>query len=156
MKLVSNASPLIFLTKIDALGWLQQCFQPTIVPSAVVAEVGMELPDFIQQQPLSDLGAAYVNGAVGRLHRGELEAMVLAREQNIAWIAMDDRLARRRATQMGLQPIGTLGLLVLFHQRRLLDTDSAIAKLDTLVNEHGLYLSKTMYDEARRIFLAKK
>jgi hypothetical protein len=58
VKLVSNASPLIFLTKIDALGWLQQCFQQTIVPPAVVAEVSMELPDFIEQRSLSDLGAA--------------------------------------------------------------------------------------------------
>ncbi len=83
MRLVSNASPLIFLTKIDAIGLLPQCFQQILVPPAVMAEVGANLPDFIEQQPLSDLGTAFVNGAIGTLHRGELEAMLLAREQNI-------------------------------------------------------------------------
>lgn len=94
MKIVSNASPLIFLSKIDALGLLQRCFEETLVPVGVLAEIDMDLPPFLKRQSLSDLGEAYVSGAIGRLHRGELEAMLLAREQQIDWVAMDDRSAR--------------------------------------------------------------
>jgi predicted nucleic acid-binding protein len=154
MKLVSNASPLIFLAKIDLIELLQHCFHQTLVPPAVVAEVGSDLPGFIEQRPLSDLGVAYVNGAIGSLHRGELEAMMLAREQKIDQVAMDDRSARRRAGAMGLQPIGTLGLLVLFQQRGLLQTVIAIEKLDRLVDQHGLYLSERLHEEARQTLAA--
>jgi predicted nucleic acid-binding protein len=153
MKLVSNASPLIFLAKVDLLGLLEPCFDQTLVPAGVVAEIAMDLPDFIKQQSLSDLGAAYVSGAIGSLHRGELETMVLAREQQIASVAMDDRLARRRAMTMGLRPIGTLGLLVLFQRRGLLASTRAAEKLDQLVDQHGLYLSQTLRAEAQRTLL---
>ena len=105
MRLVTNTSPLIFLTKIDALGLLPLCFSEILAPAAVLAEVGLELPDFILRAELSELGQAYVRGALGQLHRGELEAMILARETGIDLIALDDRNARHRATQMGLRPI---------------------------------------------------
>lgn len=153
MKIVSNASPLIFLSKIDALGLLPRCFEETLVPAGVLAEVDMELPPFLKRQSLSDLGEAYVSGAIGRLHRGELEAMVLAREQQIDWVAMDDRSARRRAVKMGLKPIGTLGLLVLFQRRGLLESTHAVEKLDQLVDEHGLYLSEKLRAETRQTLL---
>lgn len=151
MRIVSNASPLILLTKIDSLGLLQQCFQQTLVPPCVVAEVGMDLPRFIAQTPLSDLGEAYVKGAIGNLHRGELEALVLAREQQVDLIALDDRSARQRAAKMGLRPIGTIGLLALFRSRGLMDAATAIDKLEALVEQHGLYLSERLLDEARQM-----
>jgi predicted nucleic acid-binding protein len=153
VKIVSNASPLIFLSKIDALGLLPGCFEETLVPAGVRAEIDMDLPPFLKRQSLSDLGEAYVSGAIGRLHRGELEAMVLAREQQIDWVAMDDRSARRRAVKMGLKPIGTLGLLVLFQRRGLLESTHAVEKLDQLVGEHGLYLSEALRAETRQTLL---
>jgi predicted nucleic acid-binding protein len=153
VKLVSNASPLILLSKIDLLGLLKPCFEQTLVPDGVVAEVAMDLPAFIEQQSLSDLGEAYVSGAIGSLHRGELETMLLARERQIPWVAMDDRSARRRAVTMGLRPIGTLGLLVLFQRRGLLEAARASKKLDQLVDQHGLYLSEVLRAEAHRTLI---
>lgn len=75
MRIVTNASPLIFLTKIDSLGLLQQCFSRVLVSRAVVAETGLDLPDFVEQAQLSDVGEAFVRGAVGALHRGEFQAV---------------------------------------------------------------------------------
>jgi predicted nucleic acid-binding protein len=150
MRIVSNASPLIFLGKIDLLGLLQQCFQETLVPPGVVAEVGIDLPRFIEQRSLSEFGEAYVSGAMGRLHRGELEALLLAREQKVEVVALDDRPARLRAAQMALKPIGTLGLLLLFQRRGLLGAIEAREKLDQLVHHHGLYLSDKLLEQARR------
>jgi len=40
--------------------------------------------------PVSPFGAHFVEGALGRLHRGELEAMVLAREIQADHVLLDD------------------------------------------------------------------
>jgi predicted nucleic acid-binding protein len=70
VRIVSNASPLIFLAKIDALGLLQQCFSHVLAPPAVFAETGLDFPDFIEQSQLSEVGEAFVRGALGTLHQG--------------------------------------------------------------------------------------
>lgn len=141
MRLVINAGPLIFLAKIDLLSLLRNCFSQVLVPPAVVAETGLNLPDFIQCRELSEVGDAFVRGAVGTLHRGEVEVMVLAREQGISLVAIDDRAARIRARQLDLKPIGTLGLIVLAQRLGHLDAPIAMSKVDELVDVHGLYVS---------------
>lgn len=149
MRIVTNASPLIFLTKIDSLGLLQQCFSHVLVPPAVVAETGLDLPDFVEQSRLSDVGEAFVRGGLGTLHRGELETLMLARERDIDLVAVDDSAARRKAAQMGLRPIGTVGLLVLARRFGHLDEPTAVDKLNQLVDRHGLYLSSTILQQVR-------
>jgi len=149
VRLVTNASPLIFLSKIDALPLLQGCFSEILAPPGVAEETRLNLPGFVHQRDLSDLGAAYVRGALGTLHRGELEALVLARETEVDLIALDDRMARHRARRMGLEPIGTVGLLVLAHQRGLIDGQSAKTMIDSLFQAHGLYLSATILEQVR-------
>lgn len=70
-----------------------------------------------------------------------MEAIVLAREQGIDLVAIDDKAACSRASQMGLRPIGTLGLIVLAQRLGHLDASTAINKVDELGDIHGLYLS---------------
>jgi predicted nucleic acid-binding protein len=149
VKIVTNASPLIFLSKIDSLGLLQQCFFDVLVPPAVLAETGLELPNFVEQSQLSDVGEAFVRGALGNLHRGELEALVLARERGCDLVAVDDGAARRKAAQMGLRPIGTVGILVLARRFGHLDEPTALAKLNLLVDRHGLYVSSALLQHVR-------
>ena len=151
MKIVTNASPLIFLTKIDSLGLLQQCFSCVLVPPAVVAETALDLPGFIEESRLSDVGEAFVRGALGTLHRGELETLTLARERDIDLVAVDDGAARRKAVQMGLRPIGTVGFLVLAWRLGHLDEATALDKLDLLVERHGLYLSSAIRQQVREV-----
>jgi predicted nucleic acid-binding protein len=150
VRIVTNASPLIFLTKIDALGLLQRCFSHVLVSPAVVAETRLDLPDFIEETRLSEVGEAFVRGAIGTLHRGELETLTLAREREIDLVAVDDKAARRRAIQMGLLPIGTVGLLVLARRFGHLDETTAVDKLNQLVDRHGLYLSSAIVRQVHR------
>ncbi|MBK1630227.1 hypothetical protein CKO31_05600 [Thiohalocapsa halophila] len=149
MKIVTNASPLIFLSKIDSLGLLQQCFSDVLAPPAVLAETGLKLPDFVEQSQLSDLGEAFVRGALGSLHRGELETLVLARERGTDLVAVDDGAARRKAGQMGLRPIGTVGILVLARRFGHLDEPTALEQLNLLVDRHGLYVSSALLQQVR-------
>ncbi len=48
MKVVSNTSPLIFLSKLDALELLAECFSSVSIPNAVIDELkGLVPPEFI-------------------------------------------------------------------------------------------------------------
>ena len=56
-------------------------FDCVAVPKAVEAELNdLVLPEYISRKPVSELGCHYVKGAMGSLHAGELETMVLAQE----------------------------------------------------------------------------
>lgn len=149
MRLVTNTSPLILLGKINALPWLSACFTDILAPPAVLAEVGLGAPSFVRLASLSAIGEAFVSGAIGSLHRGELEALVLARESGIGLVALDDRSARRKATELGLQPIGTVGLIVLAHRRGIIDASVAMDRINELVQVHGLYLSRSILEQIR-------
>jgi predicted nucleic acid-binding protein len=139
---VVNTSPVIFLTKVDALHFLKDCFSEIFVPDAVVEELAdVRLPSFIRQTSISPSGKAFVQGMLGRLHRGELEVMVLARELDADFVVIDDLLARRKAQRLGLGVIGTVGVLLLAHQQGALSSREAERKLTELVERHGMYLS---------------
>ena len=51
------------------------------------------------------------------LDPGETEALVLAEELHADWVLLDESKARRVAAILGLQHIGTVGLLLLAKQR---------------------------------------
>ena len=111
MKIVLNTSPIIFLSKIDCLHLLVDCVDDIYVPQAVIEELrDYALPTFIIVHSLTAIGAAYVQGALGQLHQGELEAIVLAQELSADFVVLDDLLARRKAQRLEINVIGTLGL----------------------------------------------
>lgn len=139
---VSNTSPLIFLEKIDSLNLLRSCFRVIYIPESVRNEWGTKsVPDYISVTTLSDHGKSYVKGAIGRLHRGELEAIQLASELKCKIILLDDILARRTAEKKGLIPLGILGILKVAWQLNLLTLHEVRLKVDKLVNEHSLFIT---------------
>ena len=90
----------------------------------MVDELGDEsLPDFIQIESLSVTSSAYVQGALGRLHEGELAAMALAQELPADFVVLDDLLARKKAQHLGLKVIGTVGLLLLMNKQHRLTAE---------------------------------
>ena len=142
MNVVSNTSPLIFLSKIEALELLDVCFDSITIPIAVESELKeLALPSYIQRQALSELGSYYVKGAIGNLHIGELEAMVLAQEIKADYVLLDDLGARKKAIRQGLNVMGTLGVLKLANAKKIISKNQTTAYYDALVNQHGLYLS---------------
>ena len=90
---------------------------------------------------LTPIGAAYVQGALGQLHQGELEAIVLVQELSADFVVLDDLLARRKAQRLEINVIGTLGLLLLIEKRGLLTVEKVWQKISLLNRQHGLYLS---------------
>lgn len=150
MKVVSNASPLIFLSKLGELNLLAQCFDEVHIPLAVRAEIGdLDLPNFVQITPISEFGKHYVAGALGVLHAGELEAIQLAEETNADFVLLDDFRARQNAKRKELGIIGTIGILQLAYARTLLERDHFRAHIDALVEQHGMWLSAAIIKQLK-------
>lgn len=145
MRVVSNSSPLIFLGKLDALALLADCFESVAVPDAVMDEIqGHALPAFIKPHSLSAEGQGFIEGAVGRLHRGELSAMRLALEQRADLLLMDDLAARRKAGRLGLTVMGTVGVLLLANHRGRLPREEVLDMIARLRDQHNLYLTEAV------------
>jgi predicted nucleic acid-binding protein len=150
MKIVLNTSPIIFLSKINCLHLLEICVSEVFVPQNVVHELGDEsLPRFINIKALSLIGTAYVKGAIGRLHEGELSAIVLAQELKADYVILDDLLARQKAQRLGFNVMGTLGLLLLMEKRQLLSNTEVWQLIAELTQRHGMYLSAHILQQLR-------
>jgi predicted nucleic acid-binding protein len=153
MKVVSNTSPIIFLSKIEVLDLLPQCFDQVMIPPAVSNELGDLLPpNYIKHTPISTAGQHFVQGALDMkrsLHIGELEAMILAQETQADYVILDDKLARRKAQLMGLNVIGTIGVLLLAHQQKLILTATVEKHLANLTQKYGLYISSTIMKQVK-------
>jgi predicted nucleic acid-binding protein len=155
MKIVLNTSPIIFLGKINCLHLLKNCVTEIIAPKNVVMELGdYVLPDFIRVETLSMVGLSYVKGALGRLHEGELSAMVLAQELAADFVILDDLLARQKAQRLGLKVMGTLGLLLLMAKRNLLTNQQVWDLIMDLTQRHGMYLSPKIIEQIQKKLLS--
>ena len=150
MKIVLNTSPVIFLAKIDCLTLLKNCVEELYIPEAVFHELNNYLPpEFIKVHQVSEIGKAYVQGALGRLHQGELEAMILAKEITADYIVLDDLLARNKAQRLGIHVIGTIGLLLWLEKRGLLSKEQTWQKITQLTEQHGMYLSTPLLQQLK-------
>lgn len=80
---------------------------------------------------------------------GEAAGIVLALDLNADLILMDERDGRHAAARLGLNVIGTIGLLIDAKARGLLT--HIRPKLDALREIAGFYMSDALYQEALRL-----
>lgn len=127
---VSNAGPLITLAKIQRSQLLKDLFGHIVIPRAVFEEIvlrGAAEPgaeetrsaDWIETRlAMDDLSVSVLRENLGA---GESEAIVLAQELGADLLLLDDALARRKAERLGLNVVGTLGVLLLAKREGQLD-----------------------------------
>jgi len=115
---VSNTGPLIALASIGQFGLLRRLLGEILIPPAVRAEVqdeasvaALTAADWIVVQPAQDMLAVQLLRE--ELGTGESEAMILARERDAFLVLIDERAATRKARAIGLQTLGTLGVLLM-------------------------------------------
>ena len=119
-KILCNASPVIFLSKITRLHLLSDLFCEVLIPDGVLNEVNQRPDDaaniFNELRASGNLtvftvkNRTAVMAMIGRLHLGEVEVIVGAGELGIPNVILDDGYARSKAKQMGLNVTGTLGI----------------------------------------------
>ncbi|MBL0264418.1 MAG: DUF3368 domain-containing protein [Leptospiraceae bacterium] len=158
MLIVSDASPLISLALLDKLDLLENLFDKVYVPEEVYRELTQK------DKPYSDKFTTYLDGKVKKvkdltsvnilkndIDAGEAEAIVLAIEEGIKDILIDDNKGRTKAKMNGLIPIGIVGILLRAKQKGLISEIKPY--LDKLMNNKRR-ISQQLYDHV--IFLASE
>ncbi|MDI6768284.1 MAG: DUF3368 domain-containing protein [Anaerolineales bacterium] len=153
MIVVSNTTPLIGLASIQRFDLLRRLFGEIHISKAVydeavtsgreaggakreVAEAGwiktVEIYDRLAVEVLLD-----------EMDLGEAETIVLAREIRAYWVLMDEKKGRRKLAQLGLNKIGTIGILLKAQQLGLLSLiRPELEKLQT----QGFSISQAVID----------
>lgn len=152
MTVVSNAGPLIALARIREIEWLPRLYGDILIPEAVHREI--ITPDkkragvdtfvdaaWLHVEPVSEQAA--VSQLRSTLDAGESEAIVLALEREADILLMDEALGRRAADARGVALSGTLGVLLLAKEEKLIDDVTSV--LDRLIST-GFRIGDALYD----------
>lgn len=159
-KVVSNATPLIYLAKANQLSLLQSMVKQVFIPEAVYREV------VVEGKRLGEKDAYRVERAIAQgwiivqgikivfpveitIHPGEVEVISLAREKGIETVLMDDTKARAASEMAGLRPIGTLWLILKAVKNHLLNFDQFLSAFEDIL-QSGFYLKEEIYLKAVR------
>jgi len=122
LKVISNSSILIALSRIGQLNLLSQRFTDGIlIPQAVwheVVETGsgrsganeVKIANWITVHQITNRPLFALLST--ELDKGESEAIVLAIEEQADIILLDERSARRKAVSLDLTVLGTVGILI--------------------------------------------
>ena len=140
--IVSNASPLIVLLKINKLSILKELFGKSVVPEVVYKEITTKEPDkqifdkkgWIQTRNVTNIEMTTLLEKL--VDRGEAEAIVLAKELK-ATLLIDDAKARKYAKLLNIDLIGTLGLLKIAKKNGLVQS---VRKIIEKMLAEGYYI----------------
>jgi predicted nucleic acid-binding protein len=154
MIVVSDTSPLCYLVLIDEAELLPKLFRQVVLPEAVVNELRHEdAPTAVRDWAgrLPSWIAVHANPAplrtsIPSLHPGELSAILLAEALHADLVLLDDKAARRAATERGLKVTGTLGVLGEASTRGLTNIAMAIERLRTTNFRYSPAMLKAMLE----------
>lgn len=156
MTVVCNATPLINFAVINRLDVLQAIFGQILIPQAVYDETtGLGFPGsqavlqaiasgWLQVRPVSTMASAIPP----ELDDGEREAIALALETGEQRILLDEREARQIAQSLGLQVIGTLGILLLAKNQQIIPQVQPL--LDAMIDRAQYWVSAALYQQVLR------
>ena len=154
-RIVSNATPLIYLAGANQLGLLRTMVRQVFIPGAVYREVVIEgkrlgekdayrVERAIKQEwmTVQDVKAIYPVEIM--IHPGEAEVISLAREKGIKRVLIDDAKARVASEMAGLEPVGTMWLILKAVKNHLINFDQFLSILEHIV-QSGFYLKEEVY-----------
>ena len=133
---IADTGPVNYLILIAQIELLPGLFERVVLPTAVLAELlHPRAPEPVQRwtarlpEWLEVLESPEIAPSAG-VHRGEAAAIALAVELQADLLLMDDRKGVTAAEILGLNVTGTLGLLDLAAERKLIDFQKAVAALE--------------------------
>ena len=153
MSIVVNSTPLISLAIIDKLELLPKIFDAVLVPRAVHEEVVLNgtgkggYNELAQAKWLQifDVENTHLKRSIMiELDEGEAEVITLAKEREINRVCIDEFAGRKYAKLLGLDVIGTLGLLLIAKNR------GYVNKIKPLLDElivYNRYIAQGLYNE---------
>jgi predicted nucleic acid-binding protein len=84
---------------------------------------------------------------IGKIHRGEAEAILLAKKINSELLLTDDTTARMYAELLSLEVHGSLGIVLWNYYNHFLDTNRTKKILESLKNS-SLWISDKIFQKA--------
>mgnify|MGYP000537959215 CR=1 FL=1 len=152
---VSNAGPLLVLSKLNLLHLLRQCYGTVLIPQAVYVETVVEglrlgytdahvLRAFLEQaQWLPVTVAVPADIAALPLDRGEQESLALARAHN-ALLLMDEERGRAVARSFDLPVRGTLGILIGAYRWELITAEQLRFYFEQIAQRVDVWISPAL------------
>lgn len=158
-RVVSNATPLIYLAKIGRMDLLKKVFEEVFIPEEVKVEVvdeGKRLGErdaYIVEKAVRDgwlkvLTVEALEIPI-KLEQGEVAVLSLAKRQGFREVLVDEISARTAARLMGLIPRGTVFVLLKALEIEEISLNDFLDALSDLVR-HGFRLKEEVYLEAVR------
>jgi predicted nucleic acid-binding protein len=150
MSIVSDAGPILSFARANLLDLLRQVVGTIVIPEAVYADIvvqgagkpgasEVQTASWITREAVKD--RSFVDQLPTRLHLGEREAIALAKELGTA-LLVDERDARRTASQLNIPVVGSLRVLKEAKDRG--SVSLVKLSLDELIAT-GTYISDTLY-----------
>jgi len=154
--IVSDTSPIRALGFLGLLPVLSELFERVLVPPAVQAELlrsdarfsAIDLSSYGFVEVCAPQDANRVEEFLQMLDRGESEALALAIEHDVRLILMDEFRGRSVAAQIGIQPLGALGVLLRAKSRGLIE---AVHPLIEKLDELEFYMSAQLKENVLRL-----
>lgn len=152
MIVISDTTPIISLLKANKLTLLQKLYGTVWIPTAVYREL-IENPvyareaaviknsDFLSVAVVENTSSVKVLRAVTGLDEGESEALIMYEEQKADLLLMDERKGRRVAKQLNVRHIGTVGILILAYDKKIIQPEEVKFVIDTML-ENEIRLDK--------------
>jgi predicted nucleic acid-binding protein len=154
MTVICDASPLIFLAKLDRLALVRAVLgREVVVVDCVVSEIlgGGTASDSEHRRLTEFVASCRVVTSRARASRSQrlslcdTRTLAYAVKHRADWLLADERLMRRIAESEQIATIGTLGLLAAAVRRGKLTPHQARQDLDKLVSEHQFRISVALY-----------
>lgn len=153
-KVVCNASPLIFLSKIGRLDLLDA--YNLYIPSQVEAEIlagikkkredAKPIADYLKNRKIEPVKVIPLRNMPSSLGAGERAVISLAVRERIKHVFIDEAKARTVARFNGLEPKGTIGILWDSYKNGKLDKQ-AIETLSLHLLERGYRIREEVFIE---------
>ena len=157
MIIVADTTPLISLMKIGHLDLLEQLFGEVQIPEAVFDELvyNTNFPEeskliqesnYIIRVSVKDTSAVDLLRRSSALDAGESEAIILSDSIGASLLLMDEVKGRQVAKQMGIPLMGTIGLLLVGYNEKLL-TKQQILECIEIMKTSGRHISESLYQQ---------
>ena len=140
-RVVADTGPVHYLVLIGQISLLPALFERILIPVSVRDEMlHRNTPDVVRRwienpptwlEVMADPVRELHDPELAELDDGERAALLLAESIRAALVLMDDRAGVIAAKRKGFTVTGTLGVLTLAAERRLVDLEAAIAQLSS-------------------------
>lgn len=155
-KVILNSTPIISLAKLNLLPLLQKMYAQVTIPETVYEEVTRKndiVKRRIDASPWIHIETVHSRKNErmyrAKLHKGEVEVMILAQEcEGEHLVVIDDDAARKTASFLGLTLTGTIGILI---KAKELGYIEAVMPMIALLQENGIYFSNHLIDRIKQL-----